>query len=40
VLNRNYVIGKFTKTEIWSLVTSYYDSMPLPGSGVMRANEP
>jgi galactosylceramidase len=40
MLNRNYVIGKFVKTEIWSPVTSYYDAMPLPGSGVMRANEP
>ena len=39
-INRNYVTGKFTKTEIWSPVTSYYDSLPLPGSGVMRANEP
>lgn len=39
-INRNYVIGKFTKTEIWSPVTSYYDSLPLPGSGVLRANEP
>lgn len=39
-INRNYVTGKFTKTEIWSPVTSYYDSLPLPSSGVMRANEP
>ncbi len=39
-INRNYVTGKFTKTEIWSPVTAYYDSLPLPGSGVMRANEP
>jgi galactosylceramidase len=39
-INRNYVTGKFTKTEIWSPVTSYYDCLPLPGSGVMRANEP
>jgi galactosylceramidase len=39
-INRNYITGKFTKTEIWSPVTSYYDSLPLPGSGVMRANEP
>lgn len=39
-INRNYVIGGFTKTEIWSPVTSYYDSLPLPGSGVMRANQP
>ncbi len=39
-INRNYVTGRFTKTEIWSPVTAYYDSLPLPGSGVMRANEP
>jgi len=39
-INRNYVTGKFTKTEIWSPVTAYYDSLPLPGSGVLRANEP
>jgi galactosylceramidase len=39
-LNRNYVSGRFTETEIWSPVTAYYDSLPLPGSGVMRANEP
>ena len=39
-LNRNYIVGRFTKTEIWSPVTAYYDTLPLPGSGVMRANEP
>ncbi|MHB1305794.1 MAG: discoidin domain-containing protein [Limisphaerales bacterium] len=38
--NRNYVEGRMTKTIIWSPVTSYYDNLPLPGSGVMRANEP
>ena len=38
--NRNYIVGKFTKTEIWSPVTAYYDTLPLPGSGVLRANEP
>jgi galactosylceramidase len=38
--NRNYVEGKMTKTIIWSPVTSYYDILPLPSSGVMRANEP
>ncbi len=40
ILNRNYIVGRFTKTEIWSPVTAYYDTLPLPGSGVMRANEP
>jgi galactosylceramidase len=38
--NRNYVIGKMTKTIIWSPVTSYFDCLPLPGSGLMRANQP
>jgi galactosylceramidase len=38
--NRNYIGGKMTKTIIWSPVTSYYDNLPLPGSGVLRANAP
>jgi galactosylceramidase len=38
--NRNYIDGRFTKTIMWSLITSYYDILPLPGSGIMRANEP
>jgi galactosylceramidase len=29
-----------TKTIIWSLVTSYYDVLPLPDSGPMKAKEP
>ena len=38
--NRNYLEGKMTKTIIWSPITCYYDNLPLPGSGVMRANAP
>ncbi len=38
--NRNYIQGRMTKTIIWSPVTSYYDSLPLPGSGLMKANSP
>lgn len=38
--NRNYVEGRMTKTVIWSPVTSYYDILPLPGSGVLHANTP
>ncbi|MCU0791886.1 MAG: hypothetical protein MUE42_03320 [Opitutaceae bacterium] len=38
--NRNYATGRMTKTIIWSLVTSYYDNLPLPGSGLLRANTP
>lgn len=38
--NRNYIQGRMTKTIIWSPVTSYYDNLPIPSSGVMRANRP
>ena len=39
-LNRNHVQGKITKSITWSLVSSYYDSLRLPDSGMMRAKEP
>jgi O-glycosyl hydrolase len=38
--NRNYIDGGFTKTEIWSPVTSYYDILAAPNSGLMYANTP
>ena len=38
--NRNYVQGRMVKTIIWSLITSYYDNLPLPNSGLMKANQP
>jgi len=38
--NRNYLEGGFTKTEIWSPVTSYYDILAAPNSGLMYANTP
>ena len=38
--NRNYITGRMTKTIIWSPVTAYYNILPLPGSGVLRANTP
>jgi galactosylceramidase len=34
--NRNYAIGKMTKTVIWSPVSSYYESLPLPNSQLWR----
>ena len=40
LLNRNYIDGRMTSTIIWSLITSYYDWLPYPGSGLMRANQP
>ncbi|MFP5230045.1 MAG: galactosylceramidase [Acidobacteriota bacterium] len=38
--NRNYLEGGFTSTEIWSPVTSYYDILAAPNSGLMYANTP
>jgi Glycosyl hydrolase family 59/F5/8 type C domain len=40
ILNRNYIEGKMTKTIVWSLVAAYYDLLPNPSTGVIRANEP
>jgi len=40
LFNRSYVVGRMTKTVIWSLITSYYENLPIPGSGPMRANTP
>lgn len=40
IYNKNYINGKMTKTVIWSLVSSYYENLPLPNSGVMKANTP
>lgn len=40
VYNRNYLEGLMTKTEIWSPVTSYYDILAAPHSGLMYANTP
>ncbi|MGH7951253.1 MAG: galactosylceramidase [Limisphaerales bacterium] len=38
--NRNYILGKMTATEIWSPITSYYDILAAPHSGLMKANTP
>ena len=38
--NRNYIIGKMTKEEIWSPVSAYYDILAAAGSGLMIANTP
>ncbi len=38
--NQNYIERRFTKTESWALVTSYYDNLPAPTSGLMYANTP
>lgn len=38
--NQNYLEGTFTSTEIWSPITSYYDILAAPNSGLMYANTP
>ncbi len=40
VYNQNYLEGSLTSTEIWSPVTSYYDNLAAPNSGLMYANTP
>jgi len=38
--NQNYLEGSLTATEIWSPITSYYDLLAAPNSGLMYANTP
>jgi len=38
--NRNYIQGRMTATIVWSLITSYFDNLPLANSGLMKANQP
>ncbi len=38
--NLNFIERHLTKTEFWSPVTSYYDCLPAPNSGVIKANTP
>jgi Glycosyl hydrolase family 59 len=40
VYNRNYLEGSLTKTEIWSPITSYFENLAAPHSGLMYANTP
>ena len=38
--NRNYIMGKMTKTIIWAPISSYYGSLDKYGAGLMKANTP
>ncbi len=40
MFNRNYIEGRMTKNVTWSLITSYYNNLALPNSGMMKANTP
>ena len=37
---RSYPVGKITNIITWSLITSYYDNLSLPNSGLMLAKTP
>jgi O-glycosyl hydrolase len=39
-LSRPYIDGQMTSTINWSLIASWYDTMPFQASGLMGANEP
>jgi len=38
--NRDYIEGRMTKNITWSLITSYFNNLSLPNSGIMTANSP
>lgn len=38
--NRDFIEGRMTKNITWSLVTSYFNNLSLPNSGLMTANTP
>ena len=38
--NRSYIVGKVTNIITWSLITSYFDNLSLPNSGLMMAKTP
>jgi len=40
IYNRNYISGRMTSTQNWSPITSYYDALEIPGTGLMKANTP
>ncbi|MBO0931979.1 hypothetical protein [Fibrella aquatilis] len=40
IFNREYLNGRITRSIIWSLVTSYYDNLSLPNSGLFIAKTP
>ncbi|MFO1531953.1 MAG: family 16 glycoside hydrolase [Kiritimatiellia bacterium] len=38
--NCNYINGRMTRSIVWNAVVSYYDMLPAPGRGTMRASQP
>lgn len=39
-LIRNYTLGRMTSSNIWNLVSSYYDMLEIPNAGLLEANWP
>jgi hypothetical protein len=39
-INRAYIDGKMTSTINWSLIASWYNTLPFQGDGLMAANQP
>jgi hypothetical protein len=40
MMNRNYIQGRITSTQIWCVVSAYYDILDIPNAGLLRAVEP
>lgn len=40
LLNRNYISARITSTNVWNLVTAYYDVLDYTNAGLMRAKTP
>lgn len=40
LLNRNYIKARITSTNVWNMVTSYYDILDYTNAGLMRAKTP
>ncbi len=39
-INRSYIDGKMTSTINWSLIASWYNTLPFQSDGLMEANQP
>ena len=39
-LNRNYIQGRMTATNLWCLISAYYDILEIPNAGLVRAQSP
>jgi len=40
LLNLNYLRGRMTSTQVWNIITAYYDILDVPYAGLVRAMTP